>query len=332
MEAYAMARKGSGPLWSSFVTVLDQLLSSDGASELSPEDLSSILFSLSEMNLSLSAEAKNALMLASLERVNLFPSFDELVMFAVLQLESAEAAAALQPVLELMDPATVMESKRPSVVLLNLALRAILPRAEISGTLAHVLSVTDEDVRLFFQSAREIVHPDLMAALRMDLYGALGPIENSGDPLVDFYCPEKKVAVLVSSPLLVIKDGVNERPSGTAILRHRAVEAAMPGWRIVNVSAGDYSERGSAVFVDLLDSTATDSTIDVETEKHASDTSIDDETMFPSFNEMENDLSKFLRKDRNAAHRKRAPPSDSLPWVPSVLTLKSGRRRRNRTR
>ena len=324
MEAFAIARKGSPELWSSLITVMDQLLSSEGASELSPEDVSSVLFALAEMNMDLSAESKNALILSALERLNLFSSFDELVMFAALQLDAAEAASVLAPVIEMIDAESIEESKRPSVVFLNLALRPVV---------GDILASTDTDVELFFDAAKSIIHPAVVGEMKRDVEAAIGVVfsENillSGGLKIDFFSKDTKTAILVSSPLLVIDDGKNQRPSGTALLRHKAVQAALPGWNIINISASEYVEKGKEI-IDLLLQADGVNDVSVPTEESAAHQDDEEERdEFTNHNEEENDMSKFLRKDRHAAHRKRAPPAESLPWVPSVLTLKSGRRRK----
>ena len=340
MLAFSMCRRGSQELWSSMSTILGQLLSSDSGS-LSPEHLESILFAVSEMNLVLPDDVKNALVLAALERIHLMHrSFDVLLMFAVRFFEGEERLRLASRVFELMG---TEESNRPSVIFMNLAVQQLVDDID-DPTLGELLASTNEDLDLYFKASKSTVKPSLVAGLKKELEKRFGGHLIDEDTLinplsglrVDFMIPDSKIAILLSSPQQLIRCNGSDRPTGTGILRHMAVERALGrDWKVVNVSSFELAEKGCTTIVqDILecvqscDTTAPPSELEeaVLSESLSPD---DDTTPQESFDDY--DLSPFVRSDRNAAHRARAPPPDSLPWVPSVMTLKQkprGRRRK----
>jgi hypothetical protein len=326
--AFAISRRGNAEMYASMVTMLGQLLSDPEA--FSPDDLDNILFSVTELDLDLSDDVKNGLILACFERLHLMRrSFDVLLFFVSHFFQGEERLKLASQVIELMDPETT-DSKRPGIVFLNLALRQIIDKID-DLSLELVLEETGEDLDFFLKSSRSLVHPLLFEKFKKELesqFNSQHIVENAyideRGLWVDFLVPDSNFAVLVSSPQLEV-DG---RPTGTAIMRHQAVEKALgKGWTILNFSAselvnGDIADLISKSLVPVKGSAERRFVRECipEFEPEHNEESFD-------FNDFE-DLSKFVRKDREAAHRPRAPAGD-LPWTPSVMTLKQRRRRRN---
>jgi hypothetical protein len=321
MRAYAVCRRGSCELWSSMTTVLGQLLAQD-TPDMSPEDLESILFALTEMNINISDDVKNSIVIACLERIHLMrENFNVLLMFIAHFFDGDERNKLASRVLELMD---MEESKRPSVVFLNLALRQ-LDMDDIS--LVDLIEGTNEDVNLHFHASKSSIHPEVLDGLetflRMTSF-ACEPDRVVDGLKVDYVLPEIRVAVIVSSPRELIGQC---RPTGTAILRHRAVENS--GLRVFNVNSYDLVERGSERVIEDLKNFISESPTEIHEEEIVEERYVekgleDEENPDPVLPS----IDYFVRRDRNAAHRARAAPPDSLPWVPTVMSLKGRRRRR----
>ena len=265
--------------------------------------------------------------------IHQFKNINSILAFAAQCLPLDEGRHVAGRLLELMDVDSVLESSDPAIVYSNMALRLLVPEA-VDDHVSHIIQETNTDLAMYFQACGEIIHPDIRADIAAHLPGDVIPNHTVGDDvMVDFAVPSQKLAVLVSSPVLTIPARDHGRPSGTAILRHRVVQHALPGWTVANVCASDWvactdgAEKRAVMNGLLMDAAVTPDVREVQP------TNVEQEpTEFidPQVAEDDADLSRFLRKDRHAAHRRKAPPSDSLPWVPSVLTLKTKPRRRAR--
>jgi hypothetical protein len=317
MDSLAIARKGSPELWLSLITVLGQLVGEEGPLSMSPEEVCGVAFALAEMNFSIPEELKNQLVVSVLERIHLLKDFNS-VLFFLTMFPNREV---LCQILELMDTTSIIESIDPGIVLMNLSLRLLGPLPEM----AEIIAETNHDVELYMRTCQSVIDDRVF----IDIANFLGPNAEFNQNLVkdglliDFFSPERKIAVLVSSPVHL----VGNRPTGIGILRHRAVEQAFPPDVVVcNISAlewvnGDKGQK-EKIIEDILNTQILKSENAMEVDLNESPEVNNNSDAIPL---TEMDLSPYLRKDRNAAHRTRAPPNDSLPWIPSVLTLKNSR-------
>lgn len=322
MQSAALARRGSPELWSGLTTVLSQSLSDEGSETVSPEEVWGLLFAVSEMNLSLPGDLAQQLIVVTLERIHLLKNFNSALFFASTQLRSDphQQAQFLQQILQLMDLESVVESTDPSVVLANLSLRHLI--RDNSPETTEIVDSTNIDVHMYFESCRSVIATAVLDDIQTVLQETLqSTVTRQGD-IADYLIPEKQIAVLVSSPVQVLPNG---GPSGTAILRHIVVEQSLPGWQVINLSAVDWIQRNQDGKIDLILSSLDKHVVELDQPvvSEAVPTASEPEDSI----EEKFDLSPFVRKDRRAAHRKRAPPSDELPWVSTVLTLRRGRRK-----
>lgn len=321
MQSVALVRRGSPELWSGLTTVLSQSLSDEGSETVSPEEVWGLLFAVSEMNLSLPGVLAQQLIVVTLERIHLLKNFNSALFFASTQLRSDpdQQAQFLQQILQLMDVESVVESTDPSVILANLTLRHVI--RENSPEILGIIESTNPDVHLYFESCRSVIAPAVLDDMHAVLENTLqSTVTRQGDD-ADFLIPEKNIAVLVSSPVQVLPDG---GPSGTAILRHIVLEQSLPGWQVINLSAVDWIKRNQEGKIHLILSSLEKHVVELDQPvvSEAVPASEPEDSIEEEF-----DLSPFVRKDRRAAHRKRAPPSDELPWVSTVVTLRRGRRK-----
>ena len=330
MLGFGTCRRGSRELWASMVTVLGQHLRDPEA--FSPDELEGVMFGLAEMNLALSDDLKNSLVVASLERIHLMQkSFDIFLFYISTCFDGDERANLAARVLELMDLDQVLSSKRPAIVLLNLALRQLAGDIE-DPTLVEIISETSQDLDLFFRASRSLIHPTVLNRFAT----TLGPGWNrdmeidSAGLWVDFMDDESRTVILISSPQMMTSEEYGVRPTGTALLRHRAVAKVLgEGWRIINVSGEELvSESG----IDLANFNEDPPENIVEDDGKGPSDFHEERTANGARDIFEEDISRFVRRDREGAHRPRAPPSEALPWVPSVMTLKQKPRRRRKNR
>jgi hypothetical protein len=333
MESFALVRLASPELWAGLTTVLEEM------DELSPDELNGILFALGEMQLGVGEEMKNSLVVHFFEKMHLSDNFNSFLFFSALSVE--EPAELVSKALELMDVQSIATSKRPCVFLLNLALRSLIAPSAISGPLSHILNLTNADLLLFLRSAQSIIHPDLISSIRESLcqfftqHVSQDAIINEG-LLVDFTLDAKKIAVLLSSPLLAIQGESSSRPTGTALLRHRATQAALgPAWTVCNINASDWQKADHLGRLEILRCLEPETQPFPENEsKESSSHNIhySDPDVELDYNHTDADISPFIRRDRLNPHRKGAPPAEALPWVPSVLSLKTRKRPSRRKR
>ena len=334
MESFAVIRLGSPELWAGLTTALSQ----HACEEVSPEELNGILFALGEMQVEVSQAFKNSIILNYLEKINLMnDNYNCFLFFLAASSQSSELYQSAAKAIEMMDIHTaVLTSKHPSVVLLNLAIRCLVHPPDISGDLSDIIALTNEDLFLFLSTAQSIIHPEILKSISIALSQHLHSTAvsynvNLQGLLVDLLFEKEKIAILISSPLQCIRQKFSSRPTGTALLRHRATQTALGAqWRVCNINAADWLAADSNGRKHILDSMMhnNSASFDEIGKTHPEETNEVDQQ---SSHTEELDITPFVRKERLNPHRNGAPPSDALPWIPTVLSLKT-KRRRNRTR
>jgi len=337
-EAMANVRLDNYEFWASFVTSLSGFSSPDSIStfgDLSPEELGQLAFTFAEMNLSVPDDLRNSLVMLIFEKIHLMENFfNNIIFFFTRCFERDESMKLIGQLIEFMD--TEGLEVDGSLVLGNMCLRSL--GDDLGGKIEEFLQETDGDVIAFWRNAQSIMDPEIWKSIRGALEAEFGGRVDTdvdfGGCLIDFRVPSVKLAVLVSSPLQLI--GATA-PTGTAILRYRAAVVSLPkDWTVVNISAVEWNqadeERRHEIIADLR------SEYRARCEEECSPDTIPshEDAMVAEVADFgyphEDDLGPFIQKDRSAAHRKRAPPDTSLPWVPSVFTLKRKPRTRSSRR
>jgi len=262
-------------------------------------------------------------------------SFNVLLFFFTVCFEHEDSVKLIGQLIELADTDLLMSDG--SLVLGNMALKSI---GDLSGPIGDFCDNTNDDVIGFWLNARSVIDREILFsmknAIEKEMHAFVEMDVEENGCWIDFRVPSKRLAVLVSSPLQIIGE---TSPTGTGILRYRATVASLPhGWTVANMSATEWTnateEGRQAIIRDLL---RDDGDMSQEATREES-SSCEEETLVTNESDFvipdEDDLSPFIQKDRSAAHRRRAPPNTSLPWVPSVFSLKrkprgvSGNRRR----
>jgi hypothetical protein len=263
------------------------------------------------------------------EKIHLMDKcFNTLLFFFQTCFEEDESMSLITQLIELADKDKLCEDG--TLVLGHMVLRGL---GDTNGDLENFLKETEEDVGSFWSNASQTVDRKVYDSIDSGLGKELGNnvvVERSVTTrgcLVDFYVPSKKLAILVSSPLQLIG---RDTPTGTALLRHRFAASVLPlGVKISNLSAIEWNETNQQERVDLVKAL-------VNRKDHISESDTDRskkvvvtiDDIEDDFGTADDDLSPFIQKDRHAAHRRRGPPNTSLPWVPSVFSLKQKPRRR----
>lgn len=341
MDSYSIIRKGSPELWAGLTTVLGQL----DLTELAPEEIESVLFALGEMNLGICQELKNSIILQFFEKINLFKNFNCFLFFLSVCLDHSDAGSAAIKAVEMMDVFSCIDSKEPSIVLLNLAIRSLMNPRNIEGGLSELINHSNHDLHLFLSSSQAIIHPSVLESCSDSLseffHDALITRNITRDGLlIDFLVEDKskKLALLVSSPLEVIHGKTTSRPTGTAILRHRATQAVLgTDWNVCNINASDWLHAHPDARHDILNSISENLSGPRDAQEPSTtivekDASFKDNIVTGTDFDDKMDISPFVRKDRLAPHRKCPPPSDSLPWIPTIMSLKTKRGNKRRTK
>jgi hypothetical protein len=327
-EAMANVRLNNYEFWASFVTSLSGFSTPDSISsfgDLSPEELGQLAFTFAEMNLSVPDELRNSLVMLIFEKIHLMEkNFNNIIFFFTTCFERDESMKLIGQLIEFMD--TEGLEVDGSLVIGNMCLRSL--GDDLGEKIEEFLRDTDGDVMAFWRNAKSIVDTEIWksigGALEAEVGGHVDADVDFGGCLIDFRVPSVKLAVLVSTPLQLI--GATA-PTGTALLRYRAAVAYLPkDWTVGNISAVEWNQadekRRHEIIADLHSEVRARCEEGRSPEKAPSHEDAMVREVADFGNPHEDDLGPFIQKDRSAAHRKRAPPDTSLPWVPSVFTLK----------
>jgi hypothetical protein len=326
-EAMANVRLNNIEFWASFATVLAHNDPSN-FSELSPEELGQFAFTIAEMNLTVSDHVRNSLVMLIFEKIHLMDKFyNQILMFFSSCFEQTESTSLIHELMQLMSlDALVSDS---SLVLGHMAFQAQgIEDLQVGG----FLTETGNDVVGFWKNSRTLVSQTVIKSIQSVLENECGEeIECDflvdSNCLIDFLVPARKLAILLSSPLQVIGKA---NPTGLALLRHRAAVSKLPtDWLVGNVSAVEWADadeqRRREIVHDLME-------LKPESNEVIIETSDVNEELREDLEDDDDDLSPYIQKDRVAAHRRRSPPDTSLPWVPSVFSLKRRKSSKRRIR
>jgi len=318
-EGYACMRFDNREFWSSWLTVLESQLGmdSDGGSELSPEELSSVAFTIAEMDLSISSAARNQITMLVFEKINLMEKYFNYILFFFDRCyQGDERMGLIRQMVELIDM-TDLGNARGSV-LGNM----ILSESTSSS------SKTDPSLWL---ENRSVIHPDVLEDIADLAEERWGPVEvdaSTDGHLVDITVTSKKIAILIHSPLQLIgESGL----TGTALLRADTARRVLPtDWEVGHICSVEWVKLMDDGDVDARKRLVEDLFTDAAT--HGKDPVPPQDVQYEEEpeSETEDDLSPYIQKDRLAAHRRRMPPSTALPWVSSVFSLRQRPRRRRR--
>ena len=350
-EIQALVRVGSDAFWTSMIAVLERHV--DLFSELSPEELVGVSFGVWELNIPVPPLVSKGLVFSIFEKINLFTpiminkvlpfvyEFGDIGTLCEFVDGETSADVLAQMVFSMIG---VEEGKVDAIFREYIQNCQSVISPEVFGDIESVLKQKDYCVE-----SRVFVAPNLMVDF----------VCKSG---------HEEIWVIVSSPLHTRHGSNNTyHPTGTAIFRHSMVKKfAKKSVPIVNIAAEEWVNCSVEERIGLLHSedAHTDDGAHTHTEfgphtefKHTESThrDVSPHTEFthtesthrdvsphtgsthiesthrdvsPHTESLQRDISRFVRKDRNAAHRKRAPPNTELPWVPTVLTLKRRPRRR----
>jgi hypothetical protein len=319
-EAFACIRLDMKEFWAAYTTVLESSLGdSDGGSELSPEEIAQVLYTIMEMNLgeSLSRASLNQIALIIFEKINLMQkNFPLIFWYFYNSFSGSERARLIGQVAELADEDSLLGKWE---IVGNMVLSLISEEP-----ISQFFEISNKETIEFWLYCRSVIDPIVLN----DMKAMVGDCEADtviSNCLIDFLVPQKYLAILVHSPSQLIGGSII---TGTGLLREASVRKILPdGWTVAGISSVEWVEmmNGNDLAARqkiIAEVFSRKSHCEEEVEDNKDDQSeiVDDRP--------HDDLSPYIQKDRIAAHRRRAPPATSLPWVPSVFSLKQRRRPR----